>query len=95
MKNSNSRSVTVSKMISTEQETVCLSNSCDASILPTFSAVLPNQTLLRGLKDSGSQLNFVQSDFAKANNLEIVKENIDLTIKGINVPKKISSLLML
>ncbi|XP_068226421.1 uncharacterized protein [Palaemon carinicauda] len=55
-----------------------------ASILPTFSVVLSNNEQMRCLKDSGSQLNFIDAEFAKRNNLEVLESNFSVTVRGIN-----------
>ena len=65
-----------------------LNNVCEASILPTFSIPL-SHTFLRGMKDSGSQLNFIKSDVAQENNLEILERNFPISLTGINSSRKL------
>lgn len=50
------------------------------SILPTFSVELPSGKLMRYLKDSGCQLNFIESKIAKREGLEKVKTNCAITV---------------
>ena len=60
-------------------------------ILPTFTCSLPNGVDFRCLKDTGSQSNFVSSDFASANNLKIVFKCDDIVVNGINASKDYES----
>ena len=73
----------------TDVESLHLEYSCEPCILPTFSSLLPNNELMRCLKDSGSQLNFVDSGFAKQNGFEVNESNFSITVKGINSTKKL------
>ena len=52
-------------------------------ILPTFSFTL-NNCSVRGLKDCGSQGNFIAEDLADKLNLKIIDNNVDLNLNGIN-----------
>jgi hypothetical protein len=59
-------------------------------ILPTFTCNLNNK-LIRVLKDSGCQSNFVEEKLAKSLNLEIVKNNVELRVRGINTCQEYKS----
>ena len=74
---------------STEFEFLHFDNACEACILPTFSALLPSKVCIRALKDSGSQLNFIETDFAIQNQLKVIKSGVILTVKGINSSKQL------
>lgn len=78
-----------SEFACTEVESLHLEYSCEACILPTFSTLTNNNVLMRCLKDTGSQLNFVDSEFARQNQFEIVKSNFSITVKGINSTRKL------
>ncbi|XP_068243248.1 uncharacterized protein [Palaemon carinicauda] len=55
-----------------------------SSILPTFSSPLPDGSLVRCLKDSGSQMTFVNSDLADRQGFEVINPNFSLVVKGFN-----------
>ena len=57
------------------------------TILPTFTCEVKGQ-LVRGMKDSGCQSNFVSQELVDSMNLPVIEENVKLTVKGINVPKQ-------
>ena len=86
-----SQTETNTEFACTDSESLFLEHNVEACILPTFSALLTNGVLLRGLKDSGSQLNFVDSAFAKQNGLEVIKDNFSLTLNGINSSRKLTT----
>ena len=83
------KSETNTEVACTSFESLYMEDICVASILPTFSAVLTNGVLFRALKDSGSQLSFVDLEFAKQNGLEVIKSNFPFTLNGINSSKKL------
>ncbi|XP_068243236.1 uncharacterized protein [Palaemon carinicauda] len=59
------------------------------SILPTFTFSLEgNDSVYRGLKDSGSQSTFVSARLANSCKFKIVHSNIELTVKGFNESKR-------
>ena len=62
------------------------SSSEGETILPTFTCNVKGQ-LVRGMKDSGCQTNFVTQKLAESLNLPVIQEHIKLTVNGINVPK--------
>ena len=86
-----SQTETNTEFACTDSESLFLEHNVEACILPTFSALLTNGVLLRGLKDSGSQLNFVDSAFAEQNSLEVIKDNFSLTLNGINSSRKLTT----
>ena len=53
------------------------------SILPTFTCYV-DSLKLRGLKDGGCQSNFITDKLAENLNLKVIKENVNVTINGIN-----------
>ena len=57
-------------------------------ILPTFTCYLSNQTEIRCLVDCGSQTTFVTEALVKANNLKVLKKNVNLTVNGFNSSKQ-------
>ena len=63
---------------------VCLLRLSDV-LLPTFSCVLPNGENMRGLKDSGSQANFVSDSVLKNCRYKVIKNNHKLTVDGMNI----------
>ena len=60
------------------------------SILPTFTAVMANDRVVRCLKDSGCQRNFILESLADELNLK-VKENMQITVNGFNSSKTYES----
>lgn len=60
--------------------------SCNKAILPTFTGYI-GENLVKCLKDTGCQANFVAENIVKQNNLKIIKEDISLTVNGFNVAK--------
>ena len=64
------------------------SYSGNESILPTFTFVLKNNSIIRGMKDSGCQANFVTEDFALKNKLKVLKNDYTLTVNGFNSSKE-------
>ena len=54
------------------------------NILPTFSCKLKNDTRLRVLMDSGAQISFVTYKIANKYKFEILKRDVNVTIKGFN-----------
>jgi len=88
-KSSGSNSVPLNTM------TVVVSNVLSGTIpsdcmLPTFSLNV-NETLIRGVKDSGSQGNFIEEDLANRLNLRVIEGNLNLKLIGINVPQSYKS----
>ena len=60
----------------------------DTSILSTFTCNINGNELIRGFKDPGCQSNFITDNLANSLNLEVVKSNVILNIKGFNETKK-------
>ena len=67
-----------------------LSHSLDYVILPTFTLKLNNK-ILRSLKDSGCQYNFILESIADSQNLKIIENNFQLTVNGFNSSKRYDS----
>ncbi len=67
-------------------EAALYSNSYDNSILPTFTCNLGNH-IIRAMKDSGCQENFIPESLAYENNLKVIDSNIEITINGFNGSK--------
>lgn len=71
------------------QNTVVVANYFQASnysiesILPTFTCAIGN-VQARGLKDSGSQCNFICESLLSNCDYELVKDEVELTLNGIN-----------
>lgn len=57
-----------------------------SSILPTFTFKIGN-TLVRALKDGGCQSTFIADSLAQKLNLEVIEQDISLTVNGINNTK--------
>ena len=66
----------------------------DTSILPTFTCVLNTGRIIRAMKDSGCQANFVEAREAEASGFEILKDNFLITVNGFNDSKKYVSKLV-
>ena len=64
------------------------------SILGTISCSLPNGSVVRALRDSGSQNNFVPENFLTENNHVVLESGIELTVNGINDRKTYQSKLV-
>ena len=58
------------------------------SVLPTFSCNLNNRYHIRGLKDEGSQCNFILSAIAEELDLKVIHNNIKLKVNGFNGPRE-------
>ena len=58
------------------------------SILPTFSCIANNRYQIRGLKDEGSQCNFIVESLAKELDLETVTDNVLVKVHGFNTPQQ-------
>ena len=71
--------VTVSEVLNIDAD--------ERSILPTFSCLV-NEHKIRAFKDCGCQSNFVSERLASELQLKTVKDNVDLSVKGINVLKR-------
>ena len=68
--------------------TEALNNSSEGeTVLPTFTCKLKGQ-LVRGMKDSGCQSNFITEQLAHSLDLPVIKEKVKLTVNGINVSKQ-------
>ena len=52
------------------------------AIIPTFSVNLPSGGVIRGMRDSGCQPNFIVESVAKKLNLKIVQRNFPLKVNG-------------
>lgn len=61
------------------------------NILPTFSCKLLSGAIVRGLKDSGAQTNFVSSKFVDKFDLPTLNDDVELTIKGFNSVRKLKT----
>lgn len=70
-----------------------MGNTEGESILPTFTGIIDG-VKVRFLKDGGCQSNFVLEKIASQLGLRVVKDNIMLTVKGINIPKQYHSKLV-
>ena len=62
------------------------SNGGIDSILPTFSCTL-GPSKIRGLKDSGSQANYISECALEGQCFKVVKDNFDLIVNGFNGAK--------
>ncbi len=56
-------------------------------ILPTFTCSLKNEALIRCMKDSGCQANFIAQHIVEKYKFEVVKSNVSLTVNGFNNSK--------
>ena len=70
------------------------SDSDMQSVLPTFTSTLDNGLKLRCLKDSGCQCNFILTDIADRYSLPTLRENISLTVNGINTTQNYTTKLV-
>ena len=64
------------------------------SILSTFTAKCNDDSVIRGMYDIGSQSSFIVEDLVNNVDHVVIKENINLTIKGINESKTMKSKLI-
>lgn len=71
-----------------EAKTVC---NLNGMILPTLSGRLQSGSNVRILRDSGAQATFIRSEVAQLCNFKTVKTSLNLTIKGFNSIKKITT----
>ena len=76
---------------STQNGVVCPGSSFQSnggidSILPTFSCTL-GPSKIRGLKDSGSQANYISECALEGQCFKVVKDNFDLIVNGFNGAK--------
>ena len=53
-----------------------------------------NGNLVRGMKDSGCQTNFISVEMANRLGPKVIRDNVILTVKGINIPKSYETKLM-
>ncbi|XP_066941280.1 uncharacterized protein [Macrobrachium rosenbergii] len=70
------------------------SDSDMQTVLPTFTSTLDNGLKLRCLKDSGCQCNFILTNIADSYNLPTLRENISLTVNGINTTQNYTTRLI-
>ena len=57
------------------------------AIIPTFSIRLPDNSVIRCMRDSGCQPNFISQKAARRQKLRIVCDNFSLGVKGFNSKK--------
>ena len=90
-------SVENSLPVSGDRETVCNVTCANYfqdnlenidTVLPTFTVEGKGASLIRGLYDTGSQSNFVEESSLSKIVYKIIKNNVNLTIKGINDVKR-------
>ena len=60
------------------------------SILPTFTGVFHSKNLIRVMRDTGAQSNFIRSDLANRENLNKIG-NVRVTVKGFNTSREYDS----
>ena len=60
----------------------------EESVLPSFTCFLPTGQSIRGLKDGGCQGTFISEKLAKDSKCLILRDQINLTINGMNYSKK-------
>ena len=85
LKNSSTNQMHVSNHMITITESL-RSTVTNNSILPTFSCTI-NDYKIRGLKDCGSQTNFISERIANTLNLKVIDSSVSLTVNGINSTK--------
>ena len=69
-------------------DNAALKTSFEAGVaLPTITGKIEGKDI-RIMKDTGSQSNFIDADFAKNCNLKVVRRNFELTINGFNAAKR-------
>jgi hypothetical protein len=68
-------------------------NVSEGSALPTFTTSINNK-IARVMKDSGAQATLITESFANACKLNIIEDNISITINGFNGPKQYISKLV-
>ena len=61
------------------------------SVLPTFTGELTNGRKIRGMKDSGCQVNFVSERLAKDENFKVIRKNYQVIVYGFNTSKEYST----
>ena len=61
------------------------------SVLPTFTGELTSGRKIRGMKDSGCQVNFVSERLAKDENFKVIRKNYQVIVHGFNTPKEYST----
>ena len=61
------------------------------SVLPTFTGELTSGRKIRGMKDSGCQVNFVSEKLAKDENFKVIRKNYQVIVHGFNTPKEYST----
>ena len=54
------------------------------SILPTFTTSVPDGSMIRCLKDTGSQMTFIDCELAEQQGFEVVNPNFSLVVSGFN-----------
>ena len=64
-------------------ESVLQSNIGSECILPTFTFSIKGH-LIRAMKDSGCQTNFIEESLARKLNLKTIEDNIVITVNGFN-----------
>ena len=86
-KKGGTQNATASALVWTESEV--LQVFCNpVTAMPTFSL---NSIGDRAVKDSGSQISFVENDWAVSQGFEIIDENYSLVVNGINSRKPITT----
>lgn len=63
----------------------------DDVIIPTFSLRFSDGSVIRGMRDSGCQVNFITEKAAHRLKLKVVKQNIPLTIHGFNATETLET----
>jgi len=71
--------------VATENSSGILSSR---SVLPTFTCLLNDSLKIRGLRDLGSQNNFIKLEIADRCNLKILQNGVKLKVTGFNSSKE-------
>jgi len=63
-------------------------SSDDTVLLPTFTCEVPSGSVVRGLKDSGSQACLITEKLADREKFKVIDPNFEIVVNGVNSPKK-------
>ena len=58
------------------------------AILPTFSKRFPDNSVIRGMRDSGCQTNFITQEAADRLKLKVIDSNFPLPVHGFNASQR-------
>ena len=80
--------------VCTYQYEVLSARCLKGNILPTFSAKLPNDSIIRVLKDSGAETSFIRESIANSCDFQTLESDVNLTIRGINSKRTVKTKLV-